>query len=163
MSTEEQGQRHERPPLQHPLRELEEMRRRFEDDIARPFLRNVWDRMPEGVKRWVPSVDVFGKGDDLLVKVELPGMKYKDIDVSVSENTLVIKGEKQTESSVKNEDYYRSEIAYGSFYRSIALPYGIETGSIEAVYEDGVLHVTLKKALGAKPQKVEVKVKKGEA
>lgn len=161
MSADKQTHRREHAPLR-PLRELDEMRRRLEDDIARPFLRNIWDRIPEEVKRWAPSMDVWEKDDDFVVKVELPGMKYEDIDVSVSEDTLVVKGEKHPEAGIKDGDYHRSEIAYGSFYRSIVLPSSIDTEKIEAVYEDGVLRVTLKRASGAKPQKIEVRVKKGE-
>lgn len=162
MSTERRVHRRERAPMR-PLRELEDMYRRFEDDVARPFLRNMWERIPEGVKGWAPAVDVFEKGDDLVVKVELPGLKYEDIDVSVSEDTLVVKGEKEPDSGIREEDYYRSEIAYGSFYRSVPLPFSIDTKNIEAVYEAGVLHVTLKNAKGAKSQRVEIRVKKGEA
>ncbi len=151
-----------RMPLRPP-RELEEMRRRFEDDIARPFIRAIWEHIPEEVKGWSPSIDVFEKGDNFEVKVELPGMKQEDIDVSVSGDTLMIKGERRAESSVKDEDYYRSEIAYGSFYRGIALPSSVETKNIEAAYEDGILRVTLQRAAGAKPKKVNVQVKKGTA
>ena len=146
-----------------PIRELEEMRRRFEEDIIRPVMRAVWERIPEEVKGWSPSVDFFEKGDNFEVKVELPGMKQEDIDVSVSNDTLMIKGERRPESSVKEEDYYRSEIAYGSFYRSIALPSSVDTKNIEAVYEDGILRVTLQRAAGAKSKKVNVQVKKGTA
>ncbi len=149
-----------RVPLR-PIRELEEMRRRFEDDIARPFIRAIWEHIPEEVKGWAPSIDVFEKGDNFVVKVELPGMKQEDVDVSVSDDTLTIKGERKPESSVKDEDYYRSEIAYGSFYRSIALPSSVDTKNIEAVYEDGILRVTLQRAAGAKPKKVNIQVKKG--
>ena len=162
MSADKPTHRHEHAP-RRPLRELDEMRRRLEDDIARPFLRHIWDRIPEEVKRWAPSVDVFDKDDDFVVKVELPGMKYEDIDLSISEDTLVIKGEKNPEAGIKDGDYHRSEIAYGSFYRSIVLPSTMDTENIEAVYEDGVLRITLKRASGAKPQKIEVKGKKGEA
>ena len=162
MPVEKQSHRREHAPLR-PLRELEEVRRRLEDDIARPFLRSIWDRIPEEVKRWAPSVEVFEKGDDFVVKVELPGMKYEDIDVSVLEDTLVVKGEKKPESGIKDEDYHRSEFAYGSFYRSVVLPSSIDTKNIEAVYEDGILYVTLKMASGSKAKKIEIKVKKGEA
>jgi HSP20 family protein len=162
MSTERRVHRRERAPLR-PFLELEDMYRRFEDNIARPFLHSMWERIPEGVKAWAPSVDIFEKDDDLVVKVELPGLKYEDIDVSVSEDILVVKGEKEPDSGVKEENYYRSEIAYGNFYRSVPLPFSIDTKNIEAVYEGGVLYVTLKNALGAKSQKVEVRVKKGEA
>ena len=67
------------------------------------------------------------------------------------------------ESSVKDEDYYRSEIAYGSFYRSIEIPSSVDIKNIEAVYEDGMLRVTLQRAAGSKPKKVNVQVKKGTA
>jgi HSP20 family protein len=146
-----------------PVRELEEMRRRFEEDFVRPVMRAVWERIPEEVKGWSPPIDVFEKGDNFEVKVELPGMKQEAVDVSVSDDTLTIKGERRPESSVKEEDYYRSEIAYGNFYRSIALPSSVDTRNIEAVYDDGILRVTLQRAAGAKPKKVNVQVKKGTA
>jgi HSP20 family protein len=123
-------------------------------------MRAVWERIPEEVKGWSPSIDVFEKGDNFEVKVELAGMKQEDVDVSVSNDTLTIKGERMPESSIKDEDYYRSEIACGSFYRSIALPSSVDTKNIEAVYEDGILRVTLQRAAGAKPKKVNVQVKK---
>jgi len=145
-----------------PLREIEGMRRRFEDDVARPFLRNVWDRISYELKGYSPPMDVFEKGDDMVVKVELPGIRYEDIDVSVSENALVIRGEKKKESNVEDKDYYQSEIACGSFCHSLALSSDIDTSRTEAIYEDGVLRITLKRALGAKPQKIEVRAKKEE-
>ena len=151
-----------RIPLRPP-RELEEMRRRFEDDIARPFIRAIWEHIPEEVKGWAPSIDVFEKGDNFVAKVELPGMKQEDVDVSVSDDTVTIKGERKPESGIKDEDYDRSEIAYGSFYRSVVLPSSVDTKNIEAVYEDGVLRVTLQRASGAKPKRVTVQVKKGTA
>ena len=146
-----------------PVRELEEMRRRFEEDIVRPVMRAVWERIPEEQKGWAPPIDVFEKGDSFVVKVELPGMKQEDIDVSVSGDTLTIKGEKKPEIGIKDEDYDRSEIAYGSFYRSVVLSSSVDTKNIEAVYEDGVLRVTLQRASGAKPKRVTVQVKKGTA
>lgn len=88
-------------------------------------------------------------------------MKYEDINLSISEDTLVVKGEKNPESGIKDEQYHRSEIVYGGFYRSVVLPPGIDIKNIEAIYEDGVLRVTLKRASGAKPQKIEVRVKQG--
>ena len=87
-------------------------------------------------------------------------MKQADVDVSVIDDTLTIKGERMPESGIKSEDYYRSEIAYGSFYRSIGLPAAVDTKNIEAVYEDGILRVTLQRAAGTKPKKVNVQVKK---
>ena len=92
MSTERWRPVRGRVPFRPP-RELEELRRRFEDEIARPFIRAIWEHIPEEVKGWAPSIDVFEKGDNFVVKVELPGMKQEDIDVSVSDDTVTVKGE----------------------------------------------------------------------
>ena len=143
-----------------PVRELEEMRRRLEDDVVRPVMRAVWERIPEEVKGWSPAVDVFEKGDTLVVKVELPGVKQDEVEVSASEDTLTVKGQRVREAGVKDADYDRSEIAYGNFYRSVALPANVDTKNIEAVYEDGILRVTLQRAAGARPKKVTIQVKK---
>jgi HSP20 family protein len=153
-----------RDPLPfRPIPELEEMRRRFDEDVIRPVMHAVWERVPEEMKSWSPAVDVLEKGDNLLVKVELPGMKLEDISLSVTEDALTVKGERKPESAVKEEDYYRSEIAYGGFYRSVDLPFSVDTKTIEALYEEGVLRVTLQRAAGSKPKRVTVQVKKGTA
>ncbi|HLC23856.1 MAG TPA: Hsp20/alpha crystallin family protein [Dehalococcoidia bacterium] len=146
-----------------PIPELEEMRRRFEEDIVRPVMHAVWERIPEEQKGWAPPIDVIERNDNFVVRVELPGMKQEDIDVSVSDDTLTIKGERKPESGIKGEDYDRSEIAYGSFYRSVVLPSSVDNKNIEAIYEDGILRVTLQRASGAKPKRVTVQVKKGTA
>ena len=108
----------------------------------------------------MPAVDVFEKEDRFVVKAELPGMKEEDIDVSVIGDTLSIRGEKKTETEVKEKDYYRSERSYGSFYRSIRLPSGVDADKVEASFEDGVLEVTLAKSARAKPKKIAVSAKK---
>jgi len=147
-----------------PFRELEEMRRRFDEDIARPFMRAIWERIPEEDResweaRWVPQVDVIERSDHILVRVELPGMK-DDIDVSVSEDVLTVRGQKKQESGVSEEDYARHEIDYGTFYRTVTLPVSVDSAKTEAHYEDGVLRVILAKVAGAAPHKVKVSVKK---
>jgi len=138
-----------------PLRETEDWERRLEDYFGRP----VW-RLPDGERGWMPSVDVFDKDDKFVVKAELPGMKEEDIDVSVVGDILTIKGEKKEEAEVKEEDYYRCERTYGSFYRSIPLPSSVDASKIEANIEDGVLEVTLPKSAGVKPKKIAVSPKK---
>jgi HSP20 family protein len=117
-------------------------------------------RLPVEEIGWMPAVDVLEKDDKFVVKAELPGMKEEDISVSVVGDTLTIKGEKKTETEVKEEDYYRCERAYGSFYRSIPLPSTVDAGKIEASYQDGVLEVTLPKAAEVKPKKIAVSAKK---
>jgi HSP20 family protein len=138
-----------------PFRDLEEWEQRFDDLLGRPF----W-RLPVEERGWMPAVDVFEKEDKFVVKAELPGMKEEDIHVSVVGDTLSIKGEKKTETEVKEEDYYRSERSYGSFYRSIPLPSNVDANKIEASFEDGVLEVALPKSAKVKPKKIAVSAKK---
>lgn len=147
----------------HPSRELEEMGRRFEDDFIRPVVRAVWDSIPREVKGWSPSIDIFETNDHFEVKVELPDVKQEDIDLSLSDDALTIRGERKRESNIKDEDYHHSEIVYGSFYRSIGLPSTIDTKNVEAVYEDGILRITLHRAPEAKSRKVNIRVNKGKA
>ena len=109
---------------------------------------------------WAPAIEVFEKEDKFVVKAELPGIKEEDVDVSVVDDILTIKGEKKTENEVKEEDYYRCERSYGSFFRSIGLPSNVDAKKIEASYEDGVLEVTLPKAVEAKLRKITVSTKK---
>ena len=97
-----------------------------------------------------------------MVRAELPGLKEEDIDVSVEGDTLTIKGERKAESEVKEEDYYCCERSYGSFFRSMTLPSTVDATKIEASYEDGVLEVSLPKAVEVKPKKVAVLAKKKE-
>ena len=143
-----------------PMRELEEVERRFEDIFGRSFLPTAWGRLPMEQRGWTPAIEVFEKEDRFLVKAELPGMKEEDIDVSAVGDTLTIKGERKAESEVKEEDYYCCERSYGSFFRSIALPSHVDAQKIEASYEDGVLEVSLPKIPEVKPKKIAVSAKK---
>jgi len=142
-----------------PFRELEEMGRRFEDVLARPFLPTLWRRLPGAEKGWTPPIEMFEKEDTFVVKAELPGMKKEEIDISVVGDTLTIRGERKAESEVKEEDYYCCERSYGSFLRSITLPATVDIKKIKASYEDGILEISLPKAPEVKPKKVEVSVK----
>jgi len=143
-----------------PFREQEDMERRLEDIFGRPSLFATWRRLPTVEREWTPTLEVFEKEDKFVVKVELPGMKEEDIDVSVKDDTLTIKGERKSESDVNEEDYYCCERSYGSFFRSIALPSTVNAKKIEASYEDGVLEVSLPKAAEVQPKKISVSAKK---
>jgi len=107
----------------------------------------------------VPAVDVTEGDKDFKVTAELPGLEEKDIDVTVSDHTLTIKGEKSYEKEEKNKDHHVSERAYGSFQRSFALPERVDADKITAGLAKGVLTVTLPKTAEAqKPtKKIEVK------
>jgi HSP20 family protein len=146
-----------------PLRDIEETGRRFEDVFGRPFLPGIRRVFPSEERVWAPAIDVLEKEDRFLVKVELPGVREEDLNVSVAGGTLTIEGEKRAESEVKKKGYYYSETSYGSFSRSITIPSTVDASKIEANYDKGVLEITLPKAPEVKPKKITVAVKKKEA
>lgn len=143
-----------------PFRELEAMERRFSDILSWPLLPAVWRRIPTMEMGWAPAIDVFEKEDKFVVKAELPGMKEEDIDISVVGNTLTIKGERNAESKIEEDNYYYCERSYGSFSRSIDIPSNVNAQKIEANYEDGILEVSLPKTPEVKPKKISVSAKK---
>jgi HSP20 family protein len=92
---------------------------------------------------WLPSTDVYRSNGDLVVKADLPGLKKGDVDVSVENGYLVVKGERKEEKKEEEKEYFRSECTYGSFYRRLPLPDGVDTGKISAKVHDGILEVTV--------------------
>ncbi len=144
------------------FRELEERGRRFDGMLGSPMLPAIWRRLPVRDKEWSPAIEVFEKEDRFVVKVELPGLKQDDVDVTVGDGTLTIKGEKKTEHEVKEEEYHWSERSYGSFVRTIGFPTTVDAEKIEARHEDGVLEVSLPKTAEVKPKKITVTAKKDE-
>lgn len=106
-----------------------------------------------------PRTDVTETDEAVDVSVELPGMDEKDIDVSLSDDVLTIRGEKKAEREEKKKGYYLAERSYGSFYRSIPLPPGVDSEKAEAQFKKGILTVTLPKTpeAQAKVRKIEVK------
>jgi HSP20 family protein len=149
--------------LWQPLNEMEEWGRNFEDYFGRPFMPAQWRRLPSFSEMWAPALDVVEKDDRFTVKVELPGVKEEDVDVSISGDLLTISGKKEAESEVKKKGYYYKESSSGSFSRSITLPSMVEVGKIEACYEKGVLEITLPKAVEAKPKKIKLTAGKKKA
>jgi HSP20 family protein len=112
---------------------------------------------------WMPRVDVIQKDDDLVVKAEIPGMDPEDIDVSLTDNVLSIRGERRSETEEEGEGYLVRERSYGSFERSMMVPEGIDPASIRADYVDGVLEVTVPKALEeAAPKTTRIEIGEGE-
>ncbi len=93
---------------------------------------------------FMPAVDIFERGADLVVKAELPGIDpAKDVTVTIEDGELTIKGERRQEKEVKEEGYYRKESSYGSFERHLPIPKGVTEADIKAEYEDGVLEVVV--------------------
>ncbi len=158
MATEAKRKPERGVTLWQPFREIEETGRRFEDFFHQPFLPAAWRRFP--TDGWSPVIDVVEKDDKFVVKVELPGVKEEDVDVSVSGDMLTISGEKKEEKEEKKKGYYYSESSYGSFSRSVTVPSTVDAGKIEANFEQGVLEITLPKVAEVKPKKIKVAGKK---
>lgn len=108
-----------------------------------------------------PRTDIAESDSDVEITVELPGMDEKDIDLSLTDDVLTIKGEKKAEKEEKKKGYYLSERSYGSFYRSIPLPPGIDTDKAKAEFKKGVLTITLPKSPEAQAKVKKIPVKAG--
>jgi HSP20 family protein len=107
---------------------------------------------------WTPALDMFEDKDQVMVRVELPGMKKEDIEVSLHEDNLSISGERKYEEKKEEAEVYRAERFFGRFQRTVSLPAMVESDKIKAQYKDGILTITLPKAEEAKPKHIDVKV-----
>ena len=110
-------------------------------------------------EEWLPSVDISETKDDFIVKAELPGLEAKDVNVSISGDLLIIKGEKKKEEEEKDEHHHYVERYSGSFQRVFQLPTAVKGDKIGAIFDKGVLKVTLPKVEEAKKKEIEIKVK----
>jgi HSP20 family protein len=141
-----------------PIRDLvslrEAMDRLFEDSFVRP--QADW-LAPTGAGAL--AVDVYETEDAVVVKSAIPGVKPEDIDISLTGDTLTIKGETKSEEEVKEENYVRREMRYGSFARTLSVPTSVVTDKAEAKFADGVLTLTLPKAEEVKPKAIQIKAR----
>ncbi|MGB7607655.1 MAG: Hsp20/alpha crystallin family protein [Candidatus Sulfotelmatobacter sp.] len=107
---------------------------------------------------FAPAVDVYEDEHNVTLKIEVPGIDEKDIDVSLENNTLTVHGERKIEKEEKEENYRRVESQYGSFTRTFNLPPTVDSEKVSAIYDKGVLKVTLPKKAEAKPKQIKVSV-----
>jgi HSP20 family protein len=107
---------------------------------------------------WTPPLDMHEDKDNLYVRVELPGMKKEDIELSLHEGSLSLSGERKSEEKFKDAEVYRAERFFGRFQRTITLPTQVAVEKVKAQYTDGILTVTLPKAEEAKPKHIDVNV-----
>lgn len=110
---------------------------------------------------FIPPVDVYEDEHNITLKLEIPGINEDDIDVRVQDNTLVVRGERKFENEEKEENFRRIERSYGSFQRSFTLPQTVDSNSVKADYNNGVLKIQLAKRAEAKPKQVKVNVGAG--
>ena len=127
-----------------PFRDLmamqERMTRLFDETLSR-----VWkeEEVPRGV--WSPAADILDRGNELILKIDLPEMTQSEIDIKVEENRLVIQGERKFIKETPDENYIQIERPYGNFQRHFTIPKIIDQSEIKASYKDGVLRVVLPK------------------
>ncbi len=136
-----------------PPSDLLALRRNLEDAFEDVF------QLPTGWESFQNSraLDLYETDDAVKVEVEVPGMKPSEVDVTLTGNTLTIKGEREKKDEVKEENFHRREINYGAFSRSVVLPAGADTDKAEAKFQDGVLTITFPRLAEAKAKKIKVK------
>ena len=126
------------------------------DRFFGPFGELKLDEFP-ALGNWAPSMDVSETKEALVVKAEVPGLDPKDIQISLQEQYLTIKGEKRQEKEEKEERYHRVERTYGNFVRSVRLPVGVDGGRVTAAFKNGLLTVTLPKTPAARGTTIPIK------
>jgi HSP20 family protein len=121
--------------------------RRMQDELDRwfrsPRATTGWMPSFEGSSSWAPAIDVFQRGNELVVRADMPGMSKDDIEVEIGEDALTIRGERRREIEEEREGVFRSERSYGSFCRVVALPDGTIADNAKASFKDGVLEVVM--------------------
>ena len=130
----------------------DEIDRLFEEPLAE-FART--SRLLSG---WTPALDLHEDKDNFIAKVEVPGMKKEDIEVTLHDGALSISGERKSDEEFEGAEVYRSERFFGRFQRTVTLPAPVAADKIKAQYKDGVLTVTLPKTEEAKPKQINVQV-----
>jgi HSP20 family protein len=107
---------------------------------------------------FVPAVDIYEDPQKVVLKLEVPGIEEKDLDVRVENHTLTVKGERKFDKEEKEENFHRIERRYGSFYRAFTLPSTVDTENVAATYNAGVLKLELNKKAEAQPRQIKVNV-----
>ncbi len=133
----------------------------IQDELNRLVGRTYGGRQAESVQGggWVPAIDIYETPEAFVIQAELPGLGPDDVEISVEEGTLLLRGERRPAGDVAEESYHRVERRYGPFGRSIALPQTVNSDAIEAGFDAGVLSITVPKAEQAKPRRIEVKAR----
>lgn len=156
------GQEVDKGMVMHPLTPFEDMERAFERFMSGGWLRPLaWERplwrdMMEPFQSRIPSMDIVDRDEDFFVRAEVPGVDRKDIDVSLADNMLTIRGKVEHEEKVQKKHYFRCEISQGAFSRSMLIPGKFDAAKVSAALKDGVLEVTLPKLEVSKRRNIKV-------
>jgi len=131
----------------------------LQDAVNRLFSSSLRRGSQSSFGELIPSLEVKEDENQFQVHLDIPGMDRKDLDISVTGNMLIVKGERKESENKKGKGYFYSERRYGSFQRSVELPVEVESDKVVANYKDGVLELTLPKSEKAKPKQIKVDVK----
>jgi HSP20 family protein len=129
-----------------------EMNRLFDNFFGRPATVTAGERV------WAPLADMHETKDDLFVTFELPGIREKEVSVSITGDVLTVKGERKLERDLKDEGYHRLERVYGRFERAVPLPMPVQADKVKATYRDGVLEIRLPKVEEVKPKEIKIDI-----
>ncbi len=151
-------------PFSFMRRFSEEMDRLFEDfglgrGLLSPFTASGGGRISPaefGRRMWNPPIEMFTRGDQLVVRAELPGMSKEDVRVECTDEDIVIQGERRQEHKEEREGTYHSERTYGRFYRTIPLPEGVSAEGAKATFKDGILEITMKAPEKIKSRQIKI-------
>ena len=138
-----------------PFRELASLQNRV-NSLFQDFNRGQGQDEPLTTGNFVPAVDVYEDEHKISLKLEIPGIDLKDVDIKYENNTLTVRGERKFEKEEKEENFHRIERRYGSFTRTFKLPNTVDTDKVEAGYEKGILKIALAKRAEAKPKQIKV-------
>lgn len=146
--------------LPRAFRELEEEMDRLWEEANRLFpTRLTWRRVPGEETAWAPTMDMYEKEDSYILRFELPGVKPEDVDISMSGDTLSIKGERKPPEGIKEEEWQASEMCYGPFARYISIPSAVNADKIVASFDNGILEIKLPKTEETRPKQIKIHTK----
>jgi HSP20 family protein len=146
----------------NPARESANLQRRMERLFDEMVGQGLWRTGDEQSLRgaWVPAINILEKDDSMQITADLPGLNPEDVEVTVEQGVLNIRGERKFEEAAEGETFHRVERLYGVFERNFTLPNSIDTEKIEANFNNGVMVLTLPKREESKPRSVKIKVSK---
>ena len=141
-----------------PLRDLATMQNRINRFVRESYSPEGPEEALTTTTNFAPPVDIYEDEHNITLKMEVPGIDEKDIDVRIENTTLTVHGERKFEKEEKEENFRRVERQYGSFTRSFTLPSSVDPGQVSAHYDRGVLKISLAKKAEAKPKQIKVNV-----
>ena len=140
----------------NPWNEMTDLQRRINRVFEDSFTRTGSLEDDYGLRSWNPAVDIFEKGDAIVIQAELPGLRKEDISIDFKDQVLTLKGERKFDREIKEEDYFRKERAVGRFQRAFSIPAAVNAEKIRADFKDGVLTIHIPKPEEAKQKQISI-------